>query len=300
MDVVGNVSDLDQTHALMMNTSSAHVKQETRLRAEPLGKQMRSRSSLLALAHEKPPPTPHLLAFAAAEGGLFAAQGIEVEFGECVPARDRSLRGYGTTLKALAGNEADFALSSVAYLLAANTEAREPIGAWFAAVFHQRNHIAGMVAMDSGLREPSDRPGRKAAGRPGSWYTQEYAGALAHMGLGSPAIVNASQDLHAALRDGEIDVIPAWVDTTPAFSKCGPIRSIPLAVEVYATGLAAADRLPFELVVRTRDALVAGYRRHAQPVRLPARVPPGAPGLRVGVLTGVTVPSPRRVLRVQR
>jgi len=202
----------------------------------------------------------HLPAFAAAEGGLFAQQGLDVEFVNCVPAADRSLLGYSVTLEALAGGQADFALSSVAYLLAGQSRSDGHLGSRFAAVFHQRNPIAGLVADDSDLHEPEDLVGSKAAVRGGSWFAQELEGALAHMGLGPPTIMQPTGKYRTALGEGEINVIPAWVDMTPANMGGGaPIRAIPLDIEVYATGLVAADRLPLELVTRMRDALSAGY-----------------------------------------
>lgn len=146
----------------------------------------------------------HLPAFAAAGGGLFAEQGLEVEFVDCATAPERSLRGFGATLKALASDQAEFALSSVAYLLAAQTQAGGGIGARFASVFHQRNPIVGMVATDSDLHEPDDLPGRRTAGSPGSWFVQEFAGALAHLGLEAPGIVDPPDELHAALKHGEV------------------------------------------------------------------------------------------------
>jgi hypothetical protein len=202
----------------------------------------------------------HLPAFAAAEGGLFAEQGLEVEFVDCPAVPDVSLAGWSTTVKAVAGGGADFALSSVAYLLAAQAEADGRLAARFAAVFHQRNPIAALVANNSDLREPDELPGRRMAGWPGSWFVEELEGAVAQVGLDPLAVVDAPADLLGALGRGEIDVVPGWVDMTPGYSKSGlPVRAIPLDLDGYATGLVAADRLPLERVSRMRDALAAGY-----------------------------------------
>ena len=65
----------------------------------------------------------HLPLFAAAEGGLFAEQGLEVEFVAAATAPDFSLPGFAARVKAVVAGEADFALTFVAYLLAARTEA---------------------------------------------------------------------------------------------------------------------------------------------------------------------------------
>ena len=202
----------------------------------------------------------HLPAFAAAEGGLFAERGIEVEFVGCARAPDYSLQGFTARPKAVAAGDADFALSSVAYLLAAQTELGGRLPVRFAAVAHQRNPIVGIVHDDSGLEDPDDLPGARAARWSIPWFAEEYAGALAHVGLGPPEIVELSQDLDGALVRGEIDVIPTWMDMTLHHRKADfPIRTVPLDIEVYTTGLVAADRVPFELVSRFRDAWVAGY-----------------------------------------
>lgn len=202
----------------------------------------------------------HLPAFAAAEGGLFAEQEIEVEFVGCARAADYSLQGFTTRPKAIAAGDADFGLSSVAYLLAAQTELGGRLPVRFAAVAHQRNPIVGIVRDDSEMTEPEDLPGARAASWRIPWFTQEYAGALAHMGLGSPEIVELSEDLDGALGRGEIDVIPTWMDMTLYHRKPKlAIRTVPLDLEVYTTGLVAADRVPPELASRFRDAWAAGF-----------------------------------------
>ncbi len=214
----------------------------------------------------------HLPAFAAAEGGLFAEQGIEVEFVSAPAAPDWTLRGFGSRLNAVAAGDADFALTSVAYLASAQREAGGYFPARFAAVSHQRNPIAAVVRDDSDLQDPADLASARAARWSMPWFTQEYAGALAYMGLGA-TVVGSSEGvdletlggMNRALGGGGIDVIPVWMDMTPyhreaRFTDAGfPTRVIPLDVEVYTTGLLAADRLPLELVTRMRDAFVAGY-----------------------------------------
>jgi ABC-type nitrate/sulfonate/bicarbonate transport system substrate-binding protein len=209
----------------------------------------------------------HLPAFAAAEGGLFAEQGLEIEFVDCARAPDYTLMGFAARPKAVAAGDADFALSSVAYLLAAQTQSGGRLPVRFAAVSHQRNPISGVVRDDSRLEEPEDLAGRRAAVWSMPWFTHEYAGALAHMGLEAPLLVE-TPDSDAALESGAVDVIPTWMDMTLHHRrKCDfPIRAIPLDIEVYTTGLIAADRLPLELVSRMRDAFVAGYDlQRAQP-----------------------------------
>ena len=201
----------------------------------------------------------HLPAYAGADSGAFADQGIDVEFVDCVSTPGGSLGAWSAMVTAVADGEADFALTSVAYLLAGQAAADGQLAARFAAVFHQRNPIAALVASDSRLRSQADVSGPKVAGT-GSWFVQELDGALASLGLEPLIVVDAPRDVRAALGAGEIDVIPGWVDMPPSYSREGlEIRAIPLDVDAYSTGLVAADRLPLELVFRMRDALAAGY-----------------------------------------
>ena len=215
----------------------------------------------------------HLPAFAAAEAGVFAEHGLEVEFVDAAAAPDWTLRGLSARVKAIAAGEADFALTSIAFLFSAQAEMGGALPARFCSVAHQRNPIAAVVRADSAIHGPADLPGARAAWWCLPWFTQEYIGTLAQMGLGPTRIVKSSGTvdlettggMNRALRDGDIDVIPTWMDMTPyhrepRFTDAGfPTRVIPLDIDVYTTGLLAADRLPLELVVRVRDAVVAGY-----------------------------------------
>jgi ABC-type nitrate/sulfonate/bicarbonate transport system substrate-binding protein len=201
----------------------------------------------------------HLPAYAAADAGVFADHGIEVEFVDCVSTAGGSLAAWSAMVTAVADGEADFALTSVAYVLAGQAAAKGQLAARFAAVFHQRNPLAALVTSDSRLQTPEDLAGPKVAAT-GSWFVKELEGALTHLGLAPPTMVDAPRDIRAALGDGEIDLIPGWVDMPPSYSTEGlEIRAIPLEVDAYATGLVAADRLALELIERMRDALAAGY-----------------------------------------
>ncbi len=202
----------------------------------------------------------HLAVFAAAEGGLFAEQGLEVEFVPAARAPDLSLTGFTARVKAVAAGEADFALTAVVYLLAAQTQAEGHLPVRFIATAHQRNPIVAVVREDSGLRSPEDLPGVRAARWSMPWFTQEYAGALDYMNLGRPVIVGTPGDLNQALASGDVDVVPMWMDDTLYCHDAGVgIRVIALDIPVYSTGLVAADRLSCELVCRMRDAFAAGY-----------------------------------------
>lgn len=202
----------------------------------------------------------HLPAFAAAEGGLFAEQGIEVEFVGCARAPEWTLEGFTVRPKAVGSGEVDFGLTSVAYVLAAQTAMEGRLGARFVAMSHQRNPIAAIVRDDSPFESPADLQGTRAARWSIPWFTQEYAGALSFMGL-DPSVLVDTREPDAQLESGEIDVIPTWMDMTLNHVGNGyAVRSIGLDIETYATGLLAGDHLPLELVTRVRDAFVAGHK----------------------------------------
>ncbi len=202
----------------------------------------------------------HLPAFAAAEGGLFAERGLDVEFVPAAKFRDFSLSGFTTRIKAVAKGDADFALTAAVYLVAAQTESASRLPVRFVAAAHQRNPIVGVVREDSDLRTPQDLAGARAARWSIPWFTQEYAGALDYMGLQAPQIVDVTGDLDQALGSGEIDVIPTWMDMTLYHLDAGfGVRAIPLDIPVYATGLVAADRVPSDVVDRMREAYAAGH-----------------------------------------
>jgi hypothetical protein len=208
----------------------------------------------------------HLPFFAASATGLFAQRGLEVEFVACPTNL--------TTAEAVAGGHADFALTSVAYLLAAQTAAAGRLPVRFIATAHQRNPIVAVVRQDSDLSRPADLPGARTARWSMPGYAQEYAGALDYMGLGAPAMVDTPGDLDPAMGSGDIDVIPVWIDDTTRARLRGMtlhhdgadfgIRAIPLDIPIYSTGLVAADRLPSEVTCQMRDALVAGYEHQRQ------------------------------------
>jgi hypothetical protein len=187
----------------------------------------------------------HLPAFAAAEGGLFAEQGLEVEFVDCARAPDWTLRGFTARPKAVAAGEADFALTSVAYVLAAQDDLDGRLGARFAAVSHQRNPIAAIVRDDSGFESVADLEGSRAARWSMPWFTQEYVGALSYLGLDRSVIVD-TQDPDALLERREIDVIPTCRRRFPDISE-QHIRDNwalfePLAFDGGAPGAMNADR----------------------------------------------------------
>ena len=200
----------------------------------------------------------HLPAFAAVEAGLFAGQGLDVEY---VPSANAP--------EAVAAGDADFALTSAVHVLAGQTQAGGRLPVRFVATLHQRNPIVGVVREDSGRRRPEDLAGARAARWNIPWFAREYAGAIRHMGLEAPVLIDAPGGLDEALGSGAVEVLPMWMDdTTPAriqgmvlhhHGEEIPIRAIPLDVPVYSTGLIAADQVPLDVVTRMRDALAGGH-----------------------------------------
>jgi hypothetical protein len=199
----------------------------------------------------------HLPAFAAAEAGLFAERGLEVEF---VPPT--------SACQALAAGDADFALTAAVHVLLARSELGD-VPVRFVAAFHQRNPIAAVVRADSGRVTPADLAGARASRWGTPWFTTEYAGALEHLGLAAPVVVDTPGSLDEALGSGTVDALPMWMDqTTPARmqgmvlhreGETYDVRAIALDIPVYSTGLLAADRLPADVVRAVRDAIAAGH-----------------------------------------
>lgn len=215
-------------------------------------------------------PGMQLPLFAAAAAGVFDAYELDVELVSPVAPRDMSLEGLSVRVTAVDAGEADFAVTGLAYLLAAQAEAGGTLGARFVASLHQRSPIAGIVPANSTLWEPPDLAGRPTAGHGLSWMVREYQAALAHNGLEPGVVVDANDGAYAArtLERGEVDVTPAWVDTIPSIQESAEsvFRTVPLDVDVYPTGILAADRVPTEVAARLTEALAGGVAvQHADP-----------------------------------
>ena len=200
----------------------------------------------------------HLPAFAASAAGVFAAQGLDVEF---VPS--------ARAPEAVAAGDADFALTSAVHVLAAQTQAGGRLPVRFVAAFHQRNPIVGVVRDDSGRLTPADLAGARAARWSMPWFAQEYAGAMRHMGLGAPVLIDTAGGLDAALGSGAVEVLPMWMDDTAPARALGMtlhhggagfgVRTIALDIPVYSTGLIASDRVPVDVARRMAHALARGH-----------------------------------------
>lgn len=215
-----------------------------------------------------------LAAFAADEGGLFADRGLEVEFVPAVKPPDYSLPGFTARVKAVAAGHADFALTGVAYLLAAQTELAGALPVRFVATAHQHNPITAFVRADSALNAPADLPGARTARWSMPWFAQDYAGALEYLGLGAPLLIDTPEPLNQALGSGRVEVAPTWLDDSTQAQLAGMtlehegarfgIRAIGLDIPLYSTGLVAADRVPLDVVTDVRDAFGAGHELQRQ------------------------------------
>lgn len=207
-------------------------------------------------------PGMQLPLFAASAGGVFAEYGLDVELIGPVAPRDMTLAGLSVRVNAVDAGAADFAVTGVAYLMAAQAEPGGGIGARFVTTLHQRSPIAGIVPGNSALATADDLAGKPTAGHGLGWMVREYQAGLAHHGLTPGPVVEANDGAYAArsLERGEVEVTPAWVDTIPTIqdSAEGVFRAVPVDVDVYATGLLAGEGVPAELVARMTAAMSDG------------------------------------------
>lgn len=205
---------------------------------------------------------PHLPAFAAETAGLFTEAELDVELTPIIAAPDSSLRGLSERARAVADGRTDVAFTSVAYFLAAQSEAGGTLPARFVAVCHQRSQLAALIAADSELERPADLGGRRTSSRTFPWFVREYQSALETLGIKAPTIVDspAQAKPSEALARGEVDALPTLIDMLPMHAGSGQRqRAIALDLAVYGSGLVAADRLSLELVERLTGALRAGF-----------------------------------------
>lgn len=159
----------------------------------------------------------------------------------------------------MAEGGSDFCLTSVHHYLTA----RETVGdlaARFVAVIVRRSPVAALVLESSPLTTPADLQGRRVTGSPDKPHMQEFTASLQRRGLGGCEPVRMEVDaVHEALVTGGVDALVEFVDALPRIRRLAgaALRAIPVGLDVYASGLVAADRLSAELVGRMREALVA-------------------------------------------
>ena len=169
----------------------------------------------------------------------------------------------------MASGETDFSLSRIAGHLVAVAGSPEPLAARFAAVLVRRSPISAFVPAGSAATTPADLAGLRVAGA--VWAVAEFVGGMAELGLAPPAVVPLSrtsgggllQEACALLGRGEVDIVADYEDLRPRARRHSGIdvRSVPLGLDVYSSGLVAADRLPQELIDRMVGAVVAALER---------------------------------------
>ncbi|MDQ3897589.1 MAG: hypothetical protein M3326_10180 [Actinomycetota bacterium] len=99
----------------------------------------------------------------------------------------------------------------------------------------------------------------------------EFVGGMAWLALDPALVVRMSrpsgggllQEACAMLARGHVDAVADYEDLLPRARRHSgmDLRSVPLNLEVYSSGLLAADRLPLELVERVTDAILAALER---------------------------------------
>jgi hypothetical protein len=99
----------------------------------------------------------------------------------------------------------------------------------------------------------------------------EFVGGMAELGLLPPVVVPTSrrtgggllQEACAMLARGEIDAVADYEDLLPRARRHSGIdvRSVNLGLDLYSSGLVAADRIPPEMVERVVGAVVATLER---------------------------------------
>lgn len=204
-------------------------------------------------------PGYHLPYFAAQAAGIFADHGLEVEFLE--PDRNGSVAS-------VADGGAEFCLTSVLHLLREKA-ARPDLAARFVAIVMQRSPIAALVPEDSTIRTAADLAGRRVAGSPDNHHVADYQAALVTLGVKPSKVVDVPyREAPAALGRGEVDAVADFAELVPRTRRQAglDVRPVRFGLDIYASGLVAADRLDVDLVRRMRSAVIAAVElQHQDP-----------------------------------
>ena len=190
----------------------------------------------------------------------------------------------------MAAGGSDFCLTSVTHYLTARAQAGGPgnveaggpgnveaggpgnvdagdLPARFVAVVVRRSPMAGLVAADSSLHTPGDLAGRRLGGPEQSRLVAEFRAGMEELGLAPPELVPLDYGLApAAMARGEVDMVCDFVDLLPRVRRQAGIavRAVPLGLDIYSSGLVAADRLPDDVVARMRAAVAAALERQRE------------------------------------
>ena len=177
----------------------------------------------------------------------------------------------------MAAGGSDFCLTSVTHYLTARAQspaqgaarAQFPahLAARFVSVVVRRSPMAGLVPADSSLRSPEDLAGRRLGGPEQSRLVAEFRAGMAELGLAPPELVALDYGLApAAMARGEVDMVCDFVDLLPRVRRQAgvAVRAVPLGLDVYSSGLVAADRLADEVVARMQAAVAAALEAQRQ------------------------------------
>ena len=127
--------------------------------------------------------------------------------------------------------------------------------------------MTGFVAAGSPLTTPADLAGRRLGAPAESRLVAEFLSGMAALGLAPPELVSLDYGLApAAMARGEADMVCDFVDLLPRIRRQAGIavRPVPLGLDVYSSGLVAADRLPDDLVARMQAAVAAALEHQRQ------------------------------------
>ncbi len=159
----------------------------------------------------------------------------------------------------MAAGGADFCLTSVTHYLTARAQAGD-LSARFVSVVVRRSPMCAFVPAGSALTVPADLAGRRLGGPTGSRLVAEFRAGMAALELADPELVLLDYSLApAAMARGECDMVCDFVDLLPRVRRQAemPVRAVPLGLDVYSSGLVAADRLPDDVVTRMQTAVAA-------------------------------------------
>ena len=167
--------------------------------------------------------------------------------------------GGPENIKRVAAGGADFTLTSVTHYLTARAQSGD-LPARFVSVVVRRSPMSGFVPAGSPLTTPADLAGRRLGAPERSRLVTEFRAGMAMLGLAEPELVPLDYDkAPAAMARGEVDMVCDFVDLLPRIRRQAgvAVRPVPLGLDVYSSGLVAADRIPDEVVARLQSAIAA-------------------------------------------
>ncbi len=159
----------------------------------------------------------------------------------------------------MAAGGADFTLTSVTHYLTARAQSGD-LSARFVSVVVRRSPMSGFVTAGSPLTTPADLAGRRLGAPEQSRLVKEFRAGMDMLGLAPPVLVPHDYSLApAAMARGEVDMVCDFVDLLPRIRRQAgvAVRAIPLGLDVYSSGLVAADRIPDDVVARLQTAVAA-------------------------------------------